>query len=232
MEVVGQQVVAEHQLTRHAERGQHDGGHPPGAVLAAGAVVEQREPSGRAQQAQRGPERLALPGVGDEPAVHLDHERGGAPAAELAPLPLVVAAGDELVDGAEVPAADRQVSVLDGEGQAVVPAEQDLARGPEVDHGTQPEPVELFGVGAGQLAERVAAEQPAAEHLRPAHAAVAADVPHVHRGGEGDLTRQGPPSSHRTRPMAHRLTSPNHHKRNSRTPYDQRECRYLDGQER
>jgi len=112
-------------------------------------VVEQGQPPGRAQQPQRGPEGLALPGVGDEPPVHLDHERGGAPAAELALLPLVVAAGDELVDGAEVAAADRQVSVFDGEGQVVVPAEQELARGPEVDHGTQPEPVEPFEVGAG-----------------------------------------------------------------------------------
>jgi hypothetical protein len=150
----------------------------------------------------------AMLAVGDEPAVHLDHERGGAPAAQLAPLPLMVAAGDELVDDAEVPAADRQVSVLDGEGQTVVPAEQDFARGPEVDHGRQPEPVEPFGVGAGQLAEGVAAEQPAADHLRAAHAAVAADVPHVHRAVEGDLTRPGPLSSHRTRPITHRLTSP------------------------
>jgi hypothetical protein len=65
----------------------------------------------------------------------------------------VVAARDELVDGAEVAAADRQVSVFDGEGQVVLPAEQELARGPEVDHGTQPEPVEPLYVGAGQLAE-------------------------------------------------------------------------------
>jgi hypothetical protein len=208
VEVVGQQVVAEHQFTRHAECGQHDGGHPSGAVLAAGAVVEQRQPPGRAQQAQRGPERLALPEVGDEPAVHLDHERGGPPAAELAQLALVIAARDELVDGAEVAAADRQVSVFDGEGQVVVPAEQDLARCPEVDHGTQPEPVEPFGVGTGQMAERVTAEQPAAHHLRPAHDAVAADVPHVHRAVEDDVTRRGPLSSHRTRPITHRLTSP------------------------
>jgi len=208
VEVVGQQVVAEHQLTRYAERGEHDGGHPPGAVLAAGAVVEQGQPPGRAQQPQRASERLALPGVGDEPPVHLDHERRGAPAAELALLPLVVAAGDELVDGAEVAAADRQVGVFDGEGQLVVPGEQDLARSPEVDYGTQPEPVEPFEVRAGQLAERVAAEQPAADHFRPAHDAVAADVPHVHRAVEGDVTRRGPLSSHRTRPIAHRLTSP------------------------
>jgi len=228
VEVVGQQVVAEHQLARHAERGQHDGGHPSGAVLATGAVVEQGQPAGRAQQPQRGPERLSLPWVGDEPAVHLDHERGGPAAAELAPLALVIAARDELVDGTEVAAADRQVSVFDGEGQVVVPAEQDLARCPEVDHGTQPEPVEPFGVGTGQLAERVAAEQPAADHLRPADAAVAADVPDVHRAVEGDLTRQDPPCSHRTRPTAHRLTSPKHHKRNSRMPFHQRECRLFE----
>jgi hypothetical protein len=211
VEVVGQQVVAEHQLARYAERGEHDGGHPPGAVLAAGAVVEQGQLPGRAQQPQRGPEGLSLPGVGDEPAVHLDHERGGAPAAELTPLPFVVAAGDELVDGAEIAAADRQVSVLDGEGQAVVPAEQDLARDPEVDHGPQPEPVEPLHVGAGQLAERVAAVQPTADHFRPAHDPVTADVPHVHRAVEGDVTRRGPLRSHRTRPIAHRLTSPQTH---------------------
>jgi hypothetical protein len=34
----------------------------------------------------------------------------------------VIAARDELVDGTEVAAADRQVSVFDGEGQVVVPA--------------------------------------------------------------------------------------------------------------
>jgi len=208
VEVVGQQVIAEHQLARHAERGEDDGGHPSGAVLAAGAVVEQGQPPGRAQQPERGPERLPLPGVGDEPAVYLDHELGGAPAAEFAPLSLVVAAGDELVDDAEVTAADRQVSVFDGEGQAIVPAQQDLARGPEVDHGAQPEPVEPLNVRAGQLAERVATVEPATDHLRPAHDPVAADVPHVRRAVEGDVTRQGPLGRHRTRPITHRLTSP------------------------
>src|SRR5262249_49738277 len=114
----------------------------------------------------------------------------------------------ELVDGAEVTAADRQVSVFDGEGQTVVPADQDLARGPEVDHGTQPEPVEPLHVRAGQLAERVATVQPAADHFRPAHDSVAADVPHVHRAVEDDMTRRGPFSGHRTRLIAHRLTPP------------------------
>jgi len=47
----------------------------------------------------------------------------------------MIAAGDELVDGPEVAAADRQVSEFDSVGQPVVAAEQDLARGPEVNHG-------------------------------------------------------------------------------------------------
>jgi hypothetical protein len=100
----------------------------------------------------------------------------------------VVGAGDELVDGPEVAAADRQVSEFDAVGQPVVAAEQDLARRPEVDHGTQPEAVEPRHIGAGQLAERVAAEQPAADDLRPMGTVVAADIPHVHRAIEGDVT--------------------------------------------
>ncbi len=171
-------------------------------------MVEQRQPPGRAHQPQRGPERLPLPRVRHEPAVHLGHERGGTPAPELAPLPLVVTAGDELVEGPEVAAADRQVSEFDTVGQPVVAAEQDLARGPEVDDGAQPDPVEPFGIGAGQLAERVAAEQPAAGDFQPVGAAVAADVPHVHRAVEGDKARRGPLSGHRTRLIAHRLTCP------------------------
>jgi len=35
VEVVGQQVVPQHELARYADRGEHDSGHPPGAVLAA-----------------------------------------------------------------------------------------------------------------------------------------------------------------------------------------------------
>ena len=100
----------------------------------------------------------------------------------------MVAADDELVDGSEVAAADRQVCEFDAVRQPVVTAEQDLARGTEVDDGTQPEQVEPFHIRAGQLAERVAAEQAAAHDLKPVDAAVAADVPHVHRAVEGHMT--------------------------------------------
>jgi len=44
VKVVGEQVIAEHQFARHPEGGEHDGGHPARPVLAAGAVVEQRQP--------------------------------------------------------------------------------------------------------------------------------------------------------------------------------------------
>jgi hypothetical protein len=108
--------------------------------------------------------------------------------AEFAPLPVVVAAGDELVDGSEVAAGHRQRSEFDAAGQPVVAAEQDLARGAEVDDGTQPQQVEPFHIHAGQLAERVATEQAAAHHLKPVDATVAADVPHVHRAVEGYMT--------------------------------------------
>jgi hypothetical protein len=120
----------------------------------------------------------------------------------------VVGAGDELVEGPEVAAADRQVSEFDTVGQPVVAAEQDLARGPEVDDRAEPEPVESLDVGAGQLAEHIAAEQPAARYFQPVGAVVAADVPHVHRTVEGDMARQGPLAGHRTRFIAHRLTCP------------------------
>jgi hypothetical protein len=120
----------------------------------------------------------------------------------------VVAAGDELVDGSEITAADRQVSEFDAVGQPVVAAEQDLARGAEVDDGMQSEQVEPFGVRTGQLAERVAAEQAAAGDLPPVDAPVTADVPHVDRAVEGHVTRRGPLSGHRTRPIAHRLSCP------------------------
>ena len=200
VEVVGQQVVPEHQLARHPERRQHDGGHPPGAVLAGRAVVEQRQPPGRAHQPQRGAERLPLPGVRHEPAVHLGHERRGAPVAEFAPLLFVVAAGDELAEGTEVAAADRQVSEFDAVGQPVVAAQQDLARAPEVDDGAHPEPVEPVDVAAGQLAERVAAEQPAASDFEAVDAPVAADVPHVHRALENNVARRASLSGHHAPP--------------------------------
>jgi hypothetical protein len=129
-----------------------------------------------------------LPCVGHERAVHLDHERGGAPVAQLPALPVVVAAGDELVDRSEVAAAHRQLGELDAVGQSVGPAEQDLARRPEVDDGAQSELLEPFVVGPGELAERVAAEQPPADDLAPVGAPVAADVPHVHRALERHVT--------------------------------------------
>jgi len=158
VQVVGQQVVAQDELTRHAHGGQHDGRHPPGSVLAAGAVVEKRQLAGRADQPQRGAECLTLPRVGHERAVHPGHERGGLPVAEFGALPFVVAAGDELVDRLEVAAADRQVRAFDPFRQPIRAAEQDLARRPEVDDGAQPELIEPGGIRGGELTERVAAE--------------------------------------------------------------------------
>jgi len=187
VEVVGQQVVAQHELARHAEGGEHDGRHPAGSVLAAGTVVEQREPARRAQQPQCHAERLPLPPVGHEPAVYPHHERGSLPVAEFSALPLVVAAGGDLVDRPEVTAADRQVHRFDPVGQPVAAAEQDLAGCPEVDDGAQPELIKPFGIGRGELAERVAAEQPPAHDLEATGVPVAADVPHVDRAVELDV---------------------------------------------
>jgi hypothetical protein len=113
VEVVGQQVVPQDKLARHAEGGVHDGGHPPGPVLTAGAVVEQRQPSRRADQAQRRAERFPLPSVCHETAVDLHHEQGRAPAAEFPALPVVVAARDQLVQRPEVAAAHREADQLD-----------------------------------------------------------------------------------------------------------------------
>jgi hypothetical protein len=138
VEVVGQQVVPQHEFARHTERGEHDCGHPPGPVLPARAVVQQRQPPGRARQPERGTERLPLPLVRHKPAVDLDHELGRAPVAEFAPLSRVAAAGDQLVDRAEVAAAHRQADELDTERQPVRAGQQDLARRPEVDHRAQP----------------------------------------------------------------------------------------------
>src|SRR5208282_2577280 len=121
------------------------------------------------------------PRVGHEGAVYLDHERGGAPVAQAPALLVVVAAGDELVDRPEVAAAYRQLDEFDAIGQPVGSAEQDLARRPEVDDRAQPELIEPFQIWRGELAERVAAEQPTAYDLAPVSAPVAADVPHVHR---------------------------------------------------
>jgi hypothetical protein len=150
-------------------------------------VVEQGELSRRAHQPQRQAERLALPRVGHERAVNPHHERGGPPVAQFPALPLVVAAGDDLVDRAEVPAADRQVHIVDPAGQPVVAAEQDLARCPEVDDGTQPELGQPFGVGRGEVVERVAAQEPPAHDLEAVGVPVAADVPHVDRALERDV---------------------------------------------
>ena len=158
VEVVGQQVIPQDHLLRHAEGGQHDGGHPPGPVLAPGTVVEQRQPPGRARQAQRRAEGLPLPRIRHEPAVDLRHEQGRAPVAEFPALPHVVAAGDQLVQRPEVAAPDRQAGEFNAAGQPVRPAEQDLPRRPEVDDDPQPELIEPVHVGGGELTERVAAE--------------------------------------------------------------------------
>jgi hypothetical protein len=100
----------------------------------------------------------------------------------------VVAAGDQFVDRAQVAAAHRHAGELDAVRQPVGAAEQDLARGPEVDHGAQPELVKPFHVRGGELAERVAAEQPPLHHLEAVRASVAADVPHVDRAFERHVT--------------------------------------------
>jgi hypothetical protein len=204
VEVVGQQVVPQHQLARHAERGEHDRGHPPGPVFPARAVVQQRQPPARAHQPHRGAERLSLPRVRHEAPVDLHHQRSRPPVAEFGPLPIVVAAGDQLVDRAEVAAADRQADQFDPERQPVRARQQDLARRPEVDHDTQPEPLEPFHVGAGQPAERVAAEQPPAADLQAVAGPVATDVPHVHRAVEHDVADWCPLGCHRARLIAHR----------------------------
>ena len=150
-------------------------------------MVEQGELPGRAHQPQRQAERLALPPIGHERAVNPHHERGGPAVAELAALPLMVTAGDDLVDRAQVPAADRQVHRFDPGGQPVGAAEQDLARCPEVDDGTQPELAQPFGIGRGELAERVATQQPPAHDLEAMSVPVAADVPHVDRAVEHNV---------------------------------------------
>jgi hypothetical protein len=150
-------------------------------------VVQQRQPPGRAHHSQRGAERLALPRVRHEPAVDLHHELRRPPVPEFAALPLVVAAGDQLVDRAQVAAAHRQADELDTERQPVRAGQQHLARRPEVDHGPQPQPVEPLSVQAGQLAESVAPEQLPARHLQPVAALVATHVPHVHRAVQHDM---------------------------------------------
>jgi len=119
----------------------------------------------------------------------------------------MVAAGDQLVDRAEVAAAHRQADQLDAGRQPVRAGQQDLARSTEVDDRAQPEPVEFFHVKAGQLAEGVTAEQPSAHHLEPVIGPVAADVPHVHRAVERDMARWCPVCRHRRRPIAHRPSS-------------------------
>lgn len=116
VQVVGQHVVAQHEFARHAQGGQHNGGQPAGSVLAARAVVEQRQPAGRADEPQRSAERQSLPRVGHERAVQLGHERGGPTVAKFGALPFVVTAGDELVDRLEVTAADGQVRAFDPAG--------------------------------------------------------------------------------------------------------------------
>jgi hypothetical protein len=208
VEVVGQQVVPQHELARHAQGGMHDGGHPPGAVLAAGAVVEQRQPPRRADQAQRRAEGLPLPPVRHETPVDLHHEQGRAPVAEFPALALMVAPGDQLVQRSEVAAAYREADELDAVRQPVRAAEQDLPRRPEVDDGPQPEPIEPLHVHGGELAERVAAENPAPPYFEAVRGQVAADVPHVHRAVQGDMAGWGPPRGHRTRLIAHRPRPP------------------------
>jgi hypothetical protein len=209
VEVVGQQVVPHHELARHAESSEHDGGHPSGAILPARAVVQQWQPARRAQQQpQRGAERRPLPRVRHEPAVHLHHEPSRPPVTEFPALPLMVTAGDQLVDPSEVAAAHRQADGFHPGRQPVWADDQYLARRPEVDDRAQPEPNEPFEIGTGELAERVAAEQPPAPHLQPAGAPVAADVPHVHCAVERDVASWCPLGSHRTRLIAYRLRPP------------------------
>lgn len=180
MKVVGQQVVVHHGVARHAERGQHERGHPPGAVRPARAVVQQRESAGGVgDQPQRRGEPLPLPLVGDEVAVGLHHEVGGVPAAEHFFLPVVLAARDQVGEGAEFPAGHRQAHGGHSRRQPVRAAQQDLARRPEVDDRAQPQVSELGHVGLGQAAEGITTEHPAPGHLGPEDAPITADVPYV-----------------------------------------------------
>jgi hypothetical protein len=208
VEVVGQQVVPQHEFARHAEGGVHDRGHPPGPVLAAGAVVQQRQAPRRADQAQRGAEGLPLLPVRHETAVDLRHDPGRAPVAEFPALPVMVAAGDQLVQRPEVAATHRQAGQLNTGRQAVRSAEQNLPRRPEVDDDPQPEPIEAPHVRGRQLAERVTAVQPPAPDLEPVHGPVAADIPHVQRAVQGDMAGWGPLRGHPTRLITHRPRPP------------------------
>jgi len=78
VKVIGQQVVAEHDLAGYAKEREDDRGHPAAAVLAPGTVIQPGQPPRDAQQPQRGAEHLPLPVVSDETPVDLHHERGGA----------------------------------------------------------------------------------------------------------------------------------------------------------
>jgi hypothetical protein len=167
-------------LARHAGRGQQERGHPPGPVRPAGAVVEERAAVGRVgDHPHRRAEPVPLPLVGDETAVGLDHEVGGAPVAEHLFLEPGLAAGDQVGERAEFPAGHRQAHGRHSRRQPVRSAQQDLARRPEVDDRAQPQVTELGHVGLGQAAEGITTEHPATGHLGPEHTAVTADVPYV-----------------------------------------------------
>jgi hypothetical protein len=79
-------------------------------------VVEQRQPVPRADQAQRRAEGFPLPSVRHETAVDLLHETGRASVAEFPALPVMVAAGDQLVQRPEVAAGYREAGDLDAVG--------------------------------------------------------------------------------------------------------------------
>jgi membrane dipeptidase len=171
-------------------------------------VVKRGQPSGSAQQPQRGTEHFPLPRIGDETAVDLHHEGGRAPVAEFAPLPPVVAAGDDLVHPGQVPAGHRDGDRGQAAGQPVRPGDQHLAERTEVDHGAQPQRGDRGQVRIGQRVQRVTTVEAAAGHGGRIRGPVPADVTHVDRTVQLHVPRRRKVPGHGDRTMAHHPTAP------------------------
>jgi len=208
VQVVGQQVVADHGFARYAKNSQHDRGHPAAAVLAAGAVIQRGQRAGTAQQPQRGAEHLPLPRISHEPPVDVHHQRGGAAIAEFAPLPGVVRAGDDFVHPGQIPAGHRHGYRCHAARQPVLAADQYLARRAEVDDGAQVQRGDGSQIRVGQRGQRVPPVQAAAGHGSRVAGPVPADVAHVDRAVQFNPPGRGEVAGHRDKAIAHHLLGP------------------------
>ena len=184
---------------RSTPSAEHQGGEPPGAVLAGRAVEQQRQGAlGRDQPQRRAEYPAGHRGV-DEPPVELVHHPDRTAVTQAGHRLVAGPPGQHRADGGEDVVSGieqwqrHHPSRLRG-GQPVRADQFDLVRVAEIDQAGQPEPGHRGQVGVGEPVERVGPVEDAPAHPPAVGTGVSTEIPRV--GGVDQLQR----ISHRAEP--------------------------------